>query len=454
MKKILIANRGEIAVRIIRACKQMGIDTVAVYSTADKQALHTQLAQEAICIGGPSVQESYLNMQAILSAALLTGCDGIHPGFGFLSENSKFARMVQQCGLVFIGPDPDIIDMMGDKASARKTMIAAGVPVVPGSDGIINTLEEAVLIADKIGYPVLIKASNGGGGRGMRVAMSADELDLAYNSAKAEAKAAFGDEDVYMEKYVLEPKHIEVQIAADHFGNVLHFYERDCSLQRRNQKMIEEAPCITLNETTRNRIIEAAVNACKAVGYNSVGTVEFIQSQEGEFYFIEMNTRLQVEHTVSEDLCQLDLVKLQIRSASNLEFKLKQEEIIPMGHVMECRVNAENIRKNFMPSAGIIKFVHFPGGKDVRIDSAVYNGCEIPPYYDSMIAKIIVRGENRLECIRRMRCALEECLVEGIETNIEFLYLLLHNKTVLEAKANTATIQHFIEELKENGTVI
>ena len=454
IRRILIANRGEIAVRIIRTCKEMNIETVAVYSTADKEALHVQLADYAVCIGKAKSADSYLNMKNILSAACMTGCDAIHPGFGFLSENAKFARLVQQCGLIFIGPSPDIIDKMGDKNHARQVMIKAGVPVIPGSKDILKTREDALAMAESIGYPVLIKAANGGGGRGMRRADCAEEVMDDYETARAEAKVCFGDDAVYMEKFIVEPKHVEVQLMGDHFGNVLHLYERDCSCQRRNQKLLEEAQCHTLDANTRNHLLQDAVNACKAVGYDSVGTIEFLLDARGQYYFMEMNTRIQVEHTISEEITGIDLIKMQIRIAEHQKLHIKQEDIPCLGHAIECRINAENIKMNFAPSPGTIKFINFPQGRNVRVESAVYNGYQIPPFYDSMIAKIITFAPTRLECIKRMRIALEELIIEGVETNIEFQYLLLHHPTFVSGKYDTGFMETFIKELKEDGTII
>ncbi len=454
MKKILIANRGEIAVRIIRTCKEMGIRTVAVYSTADQDALHVQLAHEAVCIGGPRPAESYLNMNAILQAACSTGCDAIHPGFGFLSENPQFAALTQQCGLIFIGPSPEVIEQLGNKAMARKMMKEAGVPVVPGSKQIIETIEECQALAKKITYPLIIKAANGGGGRGMRIVRSEDELEHAYYSAKSEAKACFGDEDVYMEKYIENPKHIEVQVLCDAFGNCLHLYERDCSFQRRNQKMIEEAPCHTLKEEIREQMFADAIKACRYVGYTSAGTIEFLLAQDGRYYFMEMNTRIQVEHPITEQICGIDIIKQQIRIADHQRLNLTQEEITPNGYALECRINAEDIHRDFAPSPGKITFLNLPCGRGVRVETAVYNGYTIPPYYDSMIAKIITYAPTRLECIKKMRIALEELIIEGVETNVEFHYLVLHQRAFIEGTYDTGYAQRFIEELKENGEFI
>lgn len=452
--RLLIANRGEIAVRILRTCKEMNIETVAVYSTADADALHVQLADYAVCIGGPKPTDSYLHMQNILSAACMTGCDAIHPGFGFLSENAKFARLVMQCGLIFVGPNPDVIERMGDKNNARQCMMEAGVPVIPGSKDVLETVEQAQEMAERIGYPVLIKASNGGGGRGMRKAETPEEVADAFLTAKEEAKVNFGDDAVYMEKFIVEPKHVEVQLMGDHFGNVVHLYERDCSCQRRNQKLLEEAPCHILDEDIRASLLSDAVKACQAVGYDSVGTIEFLLDARGQYYFMEMNTRIQVEHTISEEITGIDLIRQQIRIAEHQKLSLTQDDIPCRGHAIECRINAENIKFNFAPSPGEVKFINFPQGRRVRIESAVYNGYKIPPYYDSMIAKIITYADTRLECIKRMRSALEELLIEGVETNIEFQYLLLHHPTFVSGKYDTGFMESFIKELKEDGTII
>lgn len=454
IKRLLIANRGEIAVRILRTCKQMGIETVAIYSSADEDALHVQLADYAVCVGGPRSSDSYLHMKNIVSAACMTGCDAIHPGFGFLSENAKFARLVMQCGLIFVGPSPDVIEAMGDKSNARKQMIEAGVPVVPGSKECISDVRTALQLADEIGYPVLIKASSGGGGRGMRLAYSREDLPQAYETARSEAKIAFGDDDVYLEKYIVEPKHVEVQLMADHYGTVLHLYERDCSCQRRNQKLLEEAPCHTLDPAIREKLLQDAIKACQAVHYDSVGTIEFLVDNRGTYYFMEMNTRIQVEHTISEMITGIDLIRQQIRIADGAKLSMTQADIPCLGHAIECRINAENIKKEFAPSPGKISFINFPGGRNVRIDTAVYNGYVISPYYDSMILKLITFAPNRLECIKIMRSALEELIIEGVETNIEFQYLLLHHPTFVSGRYDTSFMESFIKELKEDGTII
>lgn len=454
IKKILIANRGEIAVRIIRTCKEMGIECVAIYSTADEDALHVQLANEAVCVGGPKAIDSYMNMNNIIQAACSTGCDAIHPGFGFLSENAKFARLVKECDLIFIGPDASIIEKVGNKAMARKMMMEAGVPVVPGSKEIITSLEQGLAMAKEITYPIMVKASNGGGGRGMRIVRCEEEFESNFNNAKSEAMACFGDDDVYMEKLIEDPKHIEVQLIGDNFGNVVHLYERDCSFQRRNQKMIEEAPCFVLDETTRNNMCNDAIKACKYVSYNSVGTIEFLLDKHGNYYFMEMNTRIQVEHPISEMITHVDIVKHQIKVADNQKLSLKQEEIICDGYAMECRVNAENTKMDFAPSPGKITFLNLPGGRNVRIETAVYNGYVVPPYYDSMILKLIVHAQTRLECIKKMRIALEELIIDGVHTNIEFHYLVLHHRKFIEGKYNTGFAQECIEGLKANGELI
>lgn len=454
IKKILIANRGEIAVRIIRTCKEMGIRTVAVYSTADKEALHVQLAHEAVCIGKPRPADSYLNMNAILQAACSTGCDAIHPGFGFLSENPQFAALVEQCGLIFIGPRPDVIEKLGNKSMARAMMLEAGVPVVPGSKQIIHSVEEGLELAKEITYPLIIKAANGGGGRGMRIVRSEDEFEHNFYSAKSEAKACFGDDDVYMEKYIENPKHVEVQVLCDEYGNCLHLFERDCSFQRRNQKMIEEAPCHALDDTIRQNMFEDALKACRYVGYTSAGTIEFLLSSDGKYYFMEMNTRIQVEHPITEQICGIDIIKQQIKITDHQRLNLKQEDIKANGYALECRINAEDIRRDFAPSPGVIKFMNLPCGRGVRVETAVYNGYSIPPFYDSMIAKIITFAPTRLECIKKMRIALEELIIDGVETNVEFHYLVMHQREFIEGTYDTGYAQRFIEELKQNGEFI
>lgn len=447
IRRMLIANRGEIAVRIIRTCKQMQIKTVAVYSQADRDALHAQLADQAVCIGGPRSADSYLNIQNVLSAACLTGCDAVHPGFGFLSENAGFARLVQECGLTFVGPSPEIIEAMGDKANAKEAMRKAGVPVIPGSDGIVETAEEGKKTAEELGYPVLIKASAGGGGRGMRLAENPEEFEAAFRAASAEAEAAFGDGRVYLEKFILRPKHIEVQLMGDQFGSVVHLYERDCSLQRRNQKLIEEAPAHCLSRSQREALYADAVRAAEAVGYDSVGTIEFLFDARGMYYFMEMNTRIQVEHTVSETVTGIDLIRMQIRIAEHQHLNISQEDIHLKGHAIECRINAENAEAGFAPSPGRISFMNMPGGRGVRVDTAAYTGAEIPPYYDSMIMKLITSDDTRLGAIRAMRAALEELVIEGIDTNIGFLYMLLFQPEVLSGRYDTHYLETFIDSV-------
>ncbi len=443
-KKILIANRGEIAVRIIRACKEMGIRTVAVYSEADKDALHTLLADEAVCIGPAASKESYLSMERILSATITMNADAIHPGFGFLSENSKFARMCEKCGVKFIGPGSDVIEKMGNKAQARNTMIEAGVPVVPGSKEPVLDVRKGKAAAAKVGYPVMIKAAAGGGGRGMRVAMTAEEFETQFKTAQREAEQGFSDPTMYIERFVEEPRHIEFQILADSFGNVIHLGERDCSVQRRHQKMVEESPSPAISEELRRQMGEAAVKAAKAAGYESAGTIEFLVDKKKNFYFIEMNTRIQVEHPVTEAVTGLDLIKEQIRIAAGERLEIKQKDVILRGHAMECRINAENPEKNFMPCPGTIADSHFPGGNGIRIDSAVYNGYRIPPNYDSMIAKVIVHGKDRDEAIRKMQVALGELIIEGVDTNQEYQLKIITHPVFMEGKQDTSFIEKYL----------
>lgn len=428
--KILIANRGEIAIRIIRACRELGVKTVAVYSTADKTALHAQIADEAVCIGPAPSKDSYLNSKALLAACEITGAQAIHPGFGFLSENSHFVRLCDKCGIKFIGPGADAMDAMGDKANAKKTMIENDVPVVPGSDGVVETLEEAQEIAARIGYPIMVKASAGGGGRGIRLVEEPEELEAAMTAAKQEAKQFFANDDIYIEKFIVNPRHVEIQLLADEHGNVIYLGERDCSLQRRNQKVLEESPSPIMTEELRRRMGEAAVRAAKACGYANAGTVEFLVDKDLNFYFMEMNARIQVEHPVTEMVTGVDLVKAQINIAAGLPLQYKQEDIKLTGHVIECRINAEEPKNNFRPCPGKIKSIHMPGGFGVRIDTAVYQGYEIPPYYDSMIAKVLVKGEDRKEAIQKMKVALSEFLIEGINTNIDFQLNLLRDEDV------------------------
>lgn len=455
-EKILIANRGEIAVRIIRAARELGIATVAVYSEADKEALHTMLADEAVCIGPARSTGSYLNMQAVISAAVVTGAQAIHPGFGFLSENSKFATLCEEVGIKFIGPSGTVMDTMGDKINARAEMIKAQVPVIPGSDGEVLTIQEALEIAEKIGYPVMLKASAGGGGKGIRKVEKAEDLVPAFESASSEAKAAFGNGAMYMERVVYPARHIEVQILADQHGHVIHLGERDCSLQRNNQKVLEEAPSIAIGQTMRDRIGQAAVRAAQSVGYENAGTIEFLLDEaKGEFYFMEMNTRVQVEHPVTEFVTGVDIVKEQIKIAAGQELSVRQEDVQITGHAIECRINAENPAFNFAPSPGKISNLYLPsGGVGLRVDSAVYPGYTIPPYYDSMIAKVIVHGENRFEALMKMQRALYELEIEGVVTNTDFQLHLISDKRVVAGDYDTAYLMeeflpHYQEELKK-----
>ena len=439
-RKILIANRGEIAVRIIRAARELGIATVAVYSTADKEALHTLLADEAVCIGPEKSTESYLNMNAVLSAAVLTGSEAIHPGFGFLSENSKFATMCEEVGIKFIGPSGAVMDLMGDKINARAQMIKANVPVIPGSSGEVHTSDEALAVAEKIGYPVMLKASAGGGGKGIRKVEKVEDLVAAFESASREAKAAFGNGAMYMERVIYPARHIEAQILADQHGHVVHLGERDCSLQRNNQKVLEESPSVAIGKTLRQKIGEAAVRAAKSVGYENAGTIEFLFDEDKrEFYFMEMNTRVQVEHPITEFVTGVDIVKEQIKIAAGQELPFNQEDIHITGHAIECRINAENPAFNFAPSPGKISNLYLPsGGVGLRVDSAVYPGYTIPPYYDSMIAKIIVHGENRFDALMKMQRALYELEIDGVVTNSGFQLDLISDPHVIAGDYDTA----------------
>ena len=447
LKKVLIANRGEIAVRIIRACREMGIETVAVYSEADREALHTQLADEAVCIGPAPSSQSYLSMENIISATIVSGADAVHPGFGFLSENSRFAELCEQCHITFIGPPSHVIASLGNKQAAKNTMAAAGVPVIPGSEKAIYTAEAGFEEAEKIGYPVIIKAALGGGGKGMRTADSPEDFAESFCTAQKEAQMAFGDNTMYVEHFVRKPRHIEFQILADQKGNVIHLGERDCSVQRNHQKMIEESPCEIISDKLRKKMGEAAVKAAKACGYVNAGTIEFLLDRDGSFYFMEMNTRIQVEHPVTEWVTGVDLVKEQIRIASGQPLSYRQKDIHITGHAIECRINAENPEKGFRPSPGTITDMYFPGGKGIRIDSAVYSGYTVQPYYDSMIAKLIVWAKNRDEAIRKMQSALGEIIIEGIDTNVDYQYEILNHPDFLTGNTDV----EFIERMEGRG---
>ena len=446
-KRILIANRGEIAVRVFRACRELDIEPVAVYSQADREALHVQLAERAYCIGPARSADSYLNMDAILTVAKAAGCDAIHPGYGFLSENADFADACKAAGVVFIGPSGDVIRAMGNKAAARALMQKAGVPVVPGSDGAVDTAAQARAIADAIGYPVLIKAAAGGGGRGMRRVYEPEQLEPLFEEARGEALACFGDGEMYLEKLILRPRHIEFQIMADREGHVIQLGERDCSLQRRNQKLLEESPSRALTPQLREQMGAAAVAAARAAGYENAGTVEFVVDQEGNFYFIEMNTRIQVEHPVTELVTGLDLVREQVRVAAGLPLSVTQEEVSLRGHAIECRINAEDPAHNFRPSPGKVGFLHLPGGFGVRVDTGLYPGCELPAHYDSLMAKIIVHAPTRLEAIRRMRRSLEELIIEGPAANTDLLHQILYHPDFVRGNYNTGFLEDHLDTL-------
>ncbi|MGL4854768.1 MAG: acetyl-CoA carboxylase biotin carboxylase subunit [Lentisphaeria bacterium] len=444
--KVLIANRGEIALRVVRACRELGIQSVVAYSLTDEHTLAVKLADEAICIGPGQSSKSYLNIAALISAAEICDADAIHPGYGFLSENAHFAEVCAKCGITFIGPKPEVIRRMGDKAQARKTMVEAGVPVTPGSDGIVESEEELLKLAHQFKYPVIIKAVAGGGGRGMRVAHNDASLIQGFHSARAEAASAFGNAAVYLEKFIINPRHIEVQIMADNYGNVIHLGERDCSLQRRNQKLIEEAPSPALDEKTRKEMGDAAVRAAKASNYNNVGTIEFLYDASGEYYFMEMNTRVQVEHPVTEMVTGVDIIKEQIKIASGQKLAFTQDDIVLRGHAIECRINAENPKKNFAPCPGKINLYLPPGGPGVRVDSHCYSGYTIPPTYDSMIGKLICHADTRGEAIARSLRALNEFVVDGIDTSIPFAAFLLRKKDVQEGKFDTGYIEKVMEQ--------
>ena len=448
LKRVLIANRGEIALRVLRACRELGIETVAAYSQADAEALPVQLATQSVCIGPARAADSYLNENALLSAALATGCDSLHPGYGFLSENADFADACRENGITFIGPSGDSIRRAGSKSAARELMRVAGVPVTPGSDGPVNSVEDALAAAERVGYPVLLKASAGGGGRGIRRCDSADTLPDAYAAARAEARACFGDDEMYLEKLIQNPRHIEFQILADRHGNIVHLGDRDCSIQRRNQKLIEEPPARCLTPALRAKMGDAAVRAAQAVHYEGAGTVEFLLDADGtHFYFMEMNTRIQVEHGITELVTGVDLVRQQLRIASGLPLDMGQEDVTLTGHAIECRINAEDPAADFRPCPGRVEFLHFPGGPGVRVDSALYNGCMLLPYYDSLAAKVMVHAPTRLEAIRRMRRCLEEFALEGFPTNAELSYEVLFHPAFVRGSCTTAFLDRSLPEL-------
>lgn len=444
--KILIANRGEIAVRIIRACREMGIQTVAVYSEADRDCLHTMLADEAICIGPAPSGQSYLNMERILAATVAMKADAIHPGFGFLSENARFAKLCAECSIAFIGPSAEIINKMGNKSEARKTMMEAGVPVVPGSKEPVHTAEDGLAMAKEIGFPVMIKASSGGGGKGMRVSWSEEDFTELFQAAQLESVKGFSDDTMYIEKYIEDPRHIEFQIMADKFGNVVHLGERDCSIQRRHQKVLEEAPCDVISPELRKKMGETAVRAAKAVGYENAGTIEFLLDKYKNFYFMEMNTRIQVEHPVTEMVTGLDLIKEQIRIAAGEPLSVSQEDVKIQGHAIECRINAENPEKNFMPCPGRITSVHIPGGNGVRVDTHIYGDYKVPANYDSMLMKLIVYDKDRASAIAKMRSALGELIIEGIDTNVDFQYEILENEAFQRGETDTGFIEKYFPD--------
>jgi len=453
-KKILIANRGEIALRIIRACHELGIPTVAVYSTADELSLHVRFADEAVRIGPPASQDSYLNIPRIISAAEITDSVAIHPGYGFLSENAEFAQVCADNDFVFIGPTAEIITAMGDKATAKKTMKNAGVPVIPGSDGLVESVEEALSFAEGIGYPVMLKATAGGGGKGMRVVKGKDDLENAFISASTEAEKAFNNGDLYLEKCVIDARHVEIQIVADQFGNIIHLGERECSIQRRHQKLIEESPSPSVDEELRQKMGDAAINGCKAINYVGVGTVEFLLTENREFYFMEMNTRIQVEHPVTEMVIGKDLVKMQIKMSAGEKLPKYLSSLKLRGHAIECRINAEDPAKNFMPSPGKIESFHLPGGSGIRVDTHVYAGYEIPQYYDSLIAKLIVHSDNRQEAINRMQRALEETIIEGPKTTIPLHQEFLKDEGFIKGDFHTNYLESYLENKRLNDQTI
>ena len=441
LKKVLIANRGEIAVRIIRACREMGIHTVAIYSEADKNALHKTLADESVCIGPAPSNKSYLNIKAILEAACLTGADSIHPGFGFLSENANFAKMCEEIGIKFIGPKHELIELLGNKSKAKETMKNAGVPVVPGSDGLISSKEQAIELAKQIKYPVILKASAGGGGRGIRIAYNEHELKKEYDIVKQEAKVSFNDDSLYMEKFIENPRHVEIQILADEHGDCIHLGDRDCSVQRRNQKIMEETPSSFISNKTREKMGKIAVEAVKKIGYSNAGTIEFLVDKNKDFYFMEMNTRVQVEHPITEAVTGIDIIKEQIKIASGEQLQYVQKDIKINGHSLEVRINAENPDKNFMPCPGTITGLHLPGGNGIRVDTAIYEGYTVPQNYDSMLAKIIVHGKDREESIAKMKSAIAELVIDGIDTSRDFIYKILENKNFITNNYDTSFIK-------------
>ena len=444
--KILVANRGEIAVRIIRACREMGIKTVAVYSEADRESLHTLLADEAICIGPAASSESYLNMERIISATVAVKAEAIHPGFGFLSENARFAELCQKCNITFIGPSPELIHKMGNKSEARKTMMEAGIPVVPGSKEPVRKVEEAKAMAEEIGYPVMIKASSGGGGKGMRISWGPEDFEANFQNAQMESVKGFSDDTMYLERYIEKPRHIEFQIMADKFGHVVHLGERDCSIQRRHQKVLEESPSIAISNELRKKMGEAAVKAARTVRYENAGTIEFLLDKNKNFYFMEMNTRIQVEHPVTEMVTGLDLIIEQIRIAAGEPLSVTQDQVKIQGHAIECRINAENPERHFMPCPGLITNVHTPGGNGVRVDSHIYSDYKVPPNYDSMLLKLIVRGKDRKSAIAKMRSALGELVIEGIETNLDFQYEIMNHQAFLQGDTDTHLIPTYFPE--------
>lgn len=448
-RKVLIANRGEIAVRIIRACRELGVRCVAVYSTADKNSLHAQIADEAICIGPPATKDSYLNMNAIIQAAINCGAEAIHPGFGFLSENADFARLCEKNGIVFIGPSYKSIEMLGNKAAAKETMKNAGVPVIPGSEGAVSSVEEAKSIAEKAGYPILVKASAGGGGRGIRRVDKPEDLESQMQSAQLEAKNYFGDDAVYIEKFLINPHHVEIQILADQHGNVVYLGERDCSMQRRNQKVLEECPSPIVTPELRKKMGEAAVTAAKQCGYYNAGTIEFLVDENKDFYFMEMNTRIQVEHPITEEVTGVDLVKAQIEIAAGMPLELTQNDIRLSGHAIECRINAENPELDFRPSPGTITALYMPGGPGIRIDGAVYQGYTITPYYDSMISKLIAHGSDRNDAIRKMKWALSEFIVDGVDTNIDFQLEIIKHPDFRNGNYDIGFLNRYMEKHKK-----